>query len=410
MPEILEQVAAWHTDEIDCAIATIINSTGSIPRPVGTVMAVSRHGTIAGSISGGCVESDIFHVAAEVMQTRGATIRRYSISDDEAGTIGLMCGGSMEVLVQPAGPDDLPGLAMMQDAVAANRPAATATIISDGAHLGRSIVLAGNSWAGTSGNSLLDEAIVSQAKRHLDTGTVTTVHMGETGDCAETDLTVLISSNARPPQMLVFGAIDFAHALIRSAKVLGYSVTLCDARPVFATKERFPEADEVVVMWPHEYLEKVTITRSTMICVLTHDPKFDVPALQLALRSEAGYVGAMGSRRTHHDRMERLRAAGATESQLNRLSSPIGLDLGAATPEETAISILAEIIALRRNGTGQRLGEVHGPIHTPAPVPSENNFRMQVAPIDSMHPPTARSCSTSAPGRAPRLQAGAYST
>ena len=370
MRETLEQVAAWHNAGTDCAIATIISSKGSIPRPVGTVMAVSRHGTVAGSISGGCVESDIYHVAAEAMETRGATIRRYSISDDEAGSIGLMCGGSMEVLVQPAGPADLPGIVLVPDAVAANRPVATATIISDGPYLGLSMVITHSSRAGTCGNPLLDAAVVTKTRQHLDAPTPTIVHMSETGDCAETDLAVLISSTARSPQMLVFGAIDFAHALIRVAKVQRYSVTLCDARPVFATRERFPEADEVVVMWPHEYLKRVTITRSTMICVLTHDPKFDVPALELALRSEAGYVGAMGSRRTHHDRMERLRAAGVTDSQLSRLSSPIGLDLGAATPEETAISILAEIIALRRNGTGQRLGELDGPIHASAPLPS----------------------------------------
>lgn len=408
MREILQKVAGWHAAGIDCAIATIVNSTGSIPRPVGTVMAVAQDGTVAGSISGGCVESDIVHVAADVMDTRGATIRRYSISDDEAGSIGLMCGGSMEVLVQPAGPDDLPGLALMPGAVAADRPTATATIISDGAHLGRSMVVTGNSWAGSCGNPLLDAAVLAKTKQHLDAGTVTTVHMSETGDCAKTDLAVLISSIARPPRMLVFGAVDFAHALIRAAKVLGYSVTLCDARPVFATKERFPEADEVVVMWPHEYLQEVAITQSTMICVLTHDPKFDVPALEFALRSEAGYVGAMGSRRTHHDRMERLRGAGVTEFQLNRLSSPIGLDLGAATPEETAVSILAEIISLRRKGTGKRLGDLHGPIHGPAEVPHEARSQLQRAgrrrSSDITHPPTQPS------GRHPEQAAIAVAT
>ncbi|WP_376740706.1 XdhC family protein [Gordonia paraffinivorans] len=164
------------------------------------------------------------------------------------------------------------------------------------------------------------------------TGTAVTVDMSVTGNCLESDVRVLFSSPARPPHLIVFGAVDFAHALIRSAKVLGYRVTLCDARPVFATPERFPEADEVVTMWPHEYLETQEISASTFICVLTHDPKFDVPALTVALRSGAGYVGAMGSRRTHHDRLGRLRAAGVTDTELTGLSSPIGLDLGAATP------------------------------------------------------------------------------
>ncbi|MEV4950855.1 XdhC/CoxI family protein [Paenarthrobacter nitroguajacolicus] len=361
---VLEQLAAWHAAGTDCAIATIVTSTGSIPRPVGTAMAISGQGTVVGSISGGCVESELVHLAAEVMDTRIPTIRHFAVSDDDAGVIGLMCGGSMEVLVQAAGPAELPGLGLIST-VAANDPVAIATIISEGPHLGRSMIVTDSSWTGTLGNADLDTSAVTQTRRHLGTGNPATVSMGVTGDCAENDLTLLLSSTASQPQMLVFGAIDFAHALVRSAKLLGYSVTLCDARPVFATKERFPDADEVVVMWPHAYLEAATITSSTAICVLTHDPKFDVPALEIALRSEAGYVGAMGSRRTHHDRLERLRAAGVTEAQLGRLSSPIGLDLGAATPAETAVSILAEIISLSRNATGKRLSETRGPIHPP---------------------------------------------
>ncbi|NKY34987.1 XdhC/CoxI family protein [Nocardia speluncae] len=365
MYEVLNTVARLQAAGIDCALVTIIGSAGSIPRPVGTVMAVARDGTVVGSISGGCIESDVFHLATEVMDTGKATVRRYSA--DDAGALALLCGGSMDVLVQRARPADLPGLSLVAESVAAGRPVATATVVSAGPHLGRSFVVTGDSRTGTCGDPRVDAAVVARATGHLEAGTATTIRLGETGDCAEDTLSVLISSIARPPRMLVFGAVDFAHALVRAAKLLGYSVTLCDARPVFATPERFPEADDVVVMWPQDYLKQATITPSTAICVLTHDPRFDVPALKIALRSAAGYVGAMGSRRTHTDRMARLRAAGSTESELSRLSSPIGLDLGAATPEETAVSILAEVIALRRGGSGHRLGRTTGPIHLPAP-------------------------------------------
>ncbi|MEV3962140.1 XdhC/CoxI family protein [Nocardia sp. NPDC050193] len=371
MHEVPNTVARWQAAGIDCALVTIVGSAGSTPRPVGTVMAVARDGAVVGSISGGCIESDVFHLATEVMDTGQATVRRYSVDDAGAGSVALMCGGSMDVLVQRVEPTDIPGLALVAESIAAGRPVATATVVSTGAHLGRSIVTTGTSWAGTCGDPLLDAGVVARATRHLETGTVTTVELGETGDCAENALTVLISSIARPANMLVFGAVDFAHALIRAAKLLGYSVTLCDARPVFATPERFPEADEVVVMWPQDYLKQAAITPSTAICVLTHDPRFDVPALEIALRTDAGYVGAMGSRRTHTDRMARLRAAGVTDAELGRLSSPIGLDLGAATPEETAVSILAEIIARRRGGSGVPLGRTPGPIHPPEPGPRD---------------------------------------
>lgn len=361
--EILQQVAAWQAAGTDCALATVVHAEGSTPRPVGTVMAVSRGGVVAGSISAGCVESDLFHTAIEVTDTRRPVVRRYTVGDDEFGGVGLMCGGSIAVLVQPAGPGALPGLALAADTLAAGLPVACGTVVSRGPLLGGTVVITADSCAGSCGDPLLDAAVVTRARAHLGVGTATNVRLGENGECTETGLAVLISSITPPPRMLVFGAMDFAHALTRAAKTLGYSVTLCDARPVFATRQRFPDADDVVVMWPHQYLERATIDPSTAICVLTHDPRFDVPVLTIALRSGAGYVGAMGSRRSHLDRVARLRAAGVTDAELARLSAPIGLDLGAQTPEETAVSILAEIIALRRGGSGRRLGGLTGPIH-----------------------------------------------
>ncbi|WP_138846148.1 XdhC family protein [Rhodococcus pyridinivorans] len=363
MREVVDQVAAWQDVGTNCAIATIVAASGSTPLPAGTMMAFSAEGSVVGNISSGCVESDLYHIAAEVMQTSVATLRRYSIDDDEAGGLGLMCGGSIEVLVQPADIHALPGIALLQQALAADEPVVVATVITDGPTLGRSMVVTVRSRAGSCGTPPLDESVARQAEHQLGTATTTTFTFGEDGECAESTLTVFTSSIAQPPHLLVIGAVDFAGALVRTGKTLGYKVTVCDARPVFATAARFPEADEIVVEWPHQFLENAAITNNTIICVLTHDPRFDVPVLEVALRSPAGYIGVMGSRRTHDDRMRRLRDAGVTQAELGRLRSPLGLDLGATTPEETAISILAEVIALRRGGTGRPLQDCRGPIH-----------------------------------------------
>ena len=186
---------------------------------------------------------------------------------------------------------------------------------------------------------------------------------GPDGERRRDELAIFVQSFAPAPRMLVFGAIDFAAAVAKAGKFLGYRVTVCDARPVFATKSRFPDADEVITDWPHRYLSGTTTDQRTVICVLTHDPKFDVPLLEVALRRPAAYIGAMGSRRTHDDRLTRLREAGLTEQELARLRSPIGLDLGARTPEETAIAIAAELIQLRWGGTGRPLTATTGRIH-----------------------------------------------
>ncbi|MFF1440284.1 XdhC family protein [Streptomyces sp. NPDC058295] len=209
----------------------------------------------------------------------------------------------------------------------------------------------------------LDRTVAGEAGAFLDAGRTGTLEIGEQGSRCGAPLTVLVESSVPPPRMIVFGAIDFASALVRVGKFLNYRVTVCDARPVFATEARFPEADEIVVEWPHRYLERTEVDARTVLCVLTHDAKFDVPLLRLALRLPVAYVGAMGSRRTHLDRNARLREVGVTELELARLRSPIGLDLGARTPEETALSIAAEIVADRRGGSGVPLTGAHTPIH-----------------------------------------------
>jgi xanthine dehydrogenase accessory factor len=242
----------------------------------------------------------------------------------------------------------------------------------DPAWVGRRLVVRPDDAAvpltGSLGSERADDAVADDVRGLLAAGHNATLTYGPDGERRGEGMRVFVWAFAPAPRMLVFGAIDFAAAVARIGDFLGYRVTVCDARPVFATSSRFPFADEVVVEWPHRYLKKEAeagrIDQRTVLCVLTHDPKFDVPLLEVALRlPEAAYVGAMGSRRTHDDRLKRLREAGLTEEELERLSSPIGLDLGARTPEETAVSIAAEIIALRWGGGGERLAELEGRIH-----------------------------------------------
>ena len=250
------------------------------------------------------------------------------------------------------------------EALADQSPVAIATVI-EGPGLGSKLLVSPEDHEGATGNADLDKAIIESARGLLEGGRTETVHFGPTGQRRMEDVSVFIQSFAPPPRMYVFGAIDFAAAVAQVGKFMGYRVTVCDARPVFATRERFPSADEVVVAWPDEFLKTAEVDQRSVICVLTHDPKFDVPVLKEALRTEAGYIGAMGSRRTHDNRTARLKEEGVTEGELVRIASPIGLDIGARTPEETAVAIAGEIVALRTGHSGGRLAERSGPIHAP---------------------------------------------
>ncbi len=249
-------------------------------------------------------------------------------------------------------------------ALAEQSPVAIATVIK-GPGLGSKLLVSPGDQEGTAGNTDLDKAIVESARGLLEGGRTASVHFGPTGQRRMEDVSVFIQSFAPPPRMYVFGAIDFASAMARIGKFMGYRVTVCDARPVFATRERFPSADEVVVAWPDEFLKTAEVDGRSVICVLTHDPKFDIPVLKEALKTEAGYIGAMGSRRTHDNRTARLKEEGVSEEQLSRIASPIGLDVGARTPEETAVAIAGEIVALHTGHSGGRLADRSGPIHNP---------------------------------------------
>ncbi len=258
---------------------------------------------------------------------------------------------------------------ILRAAIASEEPVALATIVespADGPEVGAKILLRPDTEPmGSLGNTDLDRVVVRDGLGELSAGTTGIRHYGPNGEARQEDVAVFVESFAPPPRMLIFGAVDFTAALSRVAKVLGYRVTVCDARPVFATTQRFPHADEVVVDWPHRLLEKVgpELSRRDAICVLTHDPKFDVPAVIAALKTEVGYLGAMGSRRTTDDRNRRLREEGVSDVRLATILAPIGLDLGARTPEETAISICAEIIALRSGRNAPSLRNTSGDIH-----------------------------------------------
>jgi xanthine dehydrogenase accessory factor len=255
----------------------------------------------------------------------------------------------------------------LRDAIRAEEPVALATVVAGPADaVGRvMLVRPGHAPMGSLGDAGLDRVVARDAAGELAAGRTGTRHYGRHGEARQQEVTVFIQAFAPPPRMVIFGAVDFTAALVRVAKVLGYRVTVCDAREVFATRQRFPQADEVVCEWPDRYLarEGKELGPRDAVCVLTHDPKFDVPALVAALDTEVGYLGAMGSRRTHADRVARLREAGVGEEGIRRIMAPIGLDIGARTPEETAISICAEIIALRTGRAAPSLRDGSGPIH-----------------------------------------------
>ena len=372
MREVLPELLAWWENGETVGVGTVVATFQSAPRPPGASMLVGPDESAVGSVSGGCVEGAVYELGQSVVESGEPVLQRYGISDDDAFAVGLTCGGILDVFVEKVSKDTFPELGEIAADIEAGRPVALATVIEhpDPAVLGRRIVVRPDEpTAGPSlGSARMDDAVHDDAIGLLGHGTNATLTYGPDGERRGEGMRVFVWAFAPKPRMLVFGAIDFAAAVARVGAFLGYYVTVCDARPVFATRSRFPEADEVVVDWPHRYLQAEQdagrIDQRTVIAVLTHDPKFDVPLLEVALRlPEVAYVGAMGSRRTHDDRLERLREAGVTEKEIDRLSSPIGLDLGARTPEETAISIAAEIVALQWGGSGDRLGTRDGRIH-----------------------------------------------
>ncbi|MCW2528115.1 MAG: hypothetical protein JWM76_2975 [Pseudonocardiales bacterium] len=364
MLDIADHLRAWLADGRRFAIATVVQTWESAPRRPGASMAVAENGEVVGSVSGGCVEGAVYELALEVLQTGEPVLRKYGVTDGNAVEVGLTCGGTVEIYVQSGEPEKFVQLPALLKQIAAGEPVALAMVLpgdvpSPAGHL----LVTPQGSDGSLGNPGLDAGVGTEALGLLAKGQTGVLKLGPRGQQRMDGVSVFVNSFAPPPRMLIFGAIDFASAVAGIGKFLGYHVTVCDARPVFATAQRFPDADDIVVQWPHRFLQDAVIDRRTVICVLTHDPKFDIPLLSLAVKTEAAYIGVMGSRRTHADRIQRLREIGVVDEEIARLSSPIGLDLGARTPQETAVAIAAEIIAATWGGTGTRLSDTQGPIH-----------------------------------------------
>jgi xanthine dehydrogenase accessory factor len=370
MKEILADLDRWRSAGRGFVVARVVDIEGSGPRLPGASMAVSEDGEVAGSVSGGCVEGAVVAEALELLASGQRRLVTFGYSDDEAFAVGLTCGGTVHLFLEPFGQGaNDPGESIFlrwRESVLGQRPVAIATVIEGPAVGAKVLVGEGIDPVGSLGDVDLDRVVIRDTIGELAGGRTGVRHYGPHGEAREDAISVFVESFAPPPQMLVFGAVDFTGALVRVAKVLGYRVTVCDARVVFATHRRFPLADEVEVDWPHRLLERVgsRLGQRDAICVLTHDHKFDIPAIIAALGTDVGYLGAMGSRRTNAERLERLAEAGADmEAVAARLHAPIGLDLGGRTPEETAIAICAEIIAARTGRPAASLSGTEGPIH-----------------------------------------------
>ncbi|HEY3715037.1 MAG TPA: XdhC family protein [Jatrophihabitantaceae bacterium] len=364
MRDVLDELLGWWRAGQPVGLATVVGTWKSAPRPPGAAMLVGPDGTAVGSVSGGCVEGAVYDLASEVRDGSAPVLQRYGVSDDDAFAVGLTCGGIIDVYVERISPATFAGLNDVAADIRDGRPVAVATLVdAEDALRGRRLVVRPESVIGSLGSPRLDAAVCDDARGLLEQGRSAVIRYGRDGERRLDDIGVFVASHAPRPRMIVFGAIDFAAAVARIGSFLGYRVTVCDARPVFATARRFPDADEVVVEWPHKYLSQTATDERTVVCVLTHDPKFDVPLLEIALRLPLAYVGAMGSRRTNDGRLQQLRERGLTADELDRLHAPIGLDVGARTPEETAVSIAAEIVGARWGGTGTPLRDATGAIH-----------------------------------------------
>jgi xanthine dehydrogenase accessory factor len=317
MREVLAELADWTKGGEDIALATVVETWGSSPRPLGSKMVVTRSGKMAGSVSNGCIEGAVFDEAQKVLKSRQPKVAAFGVADDVAFEVGLACGGHIEVFIEPLAAVHHQLIAMLES----NAPATLRT--------------------------------------NLVTGDIELVEGTPSGlELARREGDWFTEPFRRPAHLIIVGAIHIAIPLHRLAKLMGYRVTVVDARAKFATKERFPEADELIVAWPDEAMTRLAIDNSSYVVILTHDPKFDLPALRSVLTQDAGYIGAIGSRKTNENRFDALRAEGFTEKQLARVHGPIGLDLGGRGAEETALGILAEITATRFGGTGSSMREV----------------------------------------------------
>jgi xanthine dehydrogenase accessory factor len=356
-------VIDWLREGRRVAAGLLASVDGSAPLDVGASVYIDEGGSVEGSITGGCVESAVAQEALEIIETGGAPkLITYGISDELAGTVGLMCGGIVHVFVHELRGDARDVTIAALEAVLEERPAAVATLL-DGDHAGGKLYVDGEHHVGSLGGpSLLEKNVEREARGLIQQGRTTIRTFGEDGASLGTGLRVHVTAYAERPRMVIFGAIDFASALAPLAKNVGYRVTIADPRKAFLSSARFTSNSDAIEAWPEEALEGMTLGPRDAVLVFTHDPKLDVPALTAAFATGAGYIGALGSRKTTADREVRLREAGATEADIERVYAPCGLDIGASTVEETAIAVLAEIVASRAGRSGVPLREAEGSI------------------------------------------------
>jgi xanthine dehydrogenase accessory factor len=354
----------WLKDGRRFVQALLVAVEGSAPLPVGAMLVVGEDGAIEGSITGGCVESSVVQESEAILAgERGSGVLTYGISDELAGTVGLMCGGIVHIFVDEL---DAEAARIEQAALLAHaqgRPVAIATAL-DGDAAGARLAIIDDQVVGTlRGPDLLDRNVAREARGLLEEGRTTVRRFGADGATLGDERPVHIRAYARPPKMMIVGAIDFSAAIAPFASQIGFEVTICDARDRFVRSSRFSSVARVRIGWPQEIIGEVSLGPRDVVLVFTHDPKFDEPALLAALATGAGYIGALGSRKTTADRERRLRLAGASDDDLARIHAPCGLDIGSRTAEETAISVLAEIISMRARRAAAPLRETSGPIH-----------------------------------------------
>jgi xanthine dehydrogenase accessory factor len=356
--DVLETVRGWVRNGSRVAVATVVDTRKSAPQPPGTKMALNDAGDLVGAVSGGCVEGAVIQVAEGVLGGEDPRLLDYGIADEEAWDVGLPCGGEISIWVEL-----FEGRGLETElAEIARRGGRAALVTALGGHApaGAKLLLAdGREPEGTLGDDALDDAAAILAREAM---------WSERSELREHEGTTLfVDAVAPPPRLIIFGAVDFAAQLATAAKLVGWRPFVVDPRKRFATVDRFPDAERVIAEWPDRAFEELGgIDPATSIAVLTHDPKLDDAVLEIALRSDAAYIGAMGSRRAQAKRRERLLAAGMNEQELVRLAAPIGLDIGALSAEETAISIMGELIAVRNGREGGRLISVKGRIHDAA--------------------------------------------
>ena len=343
--------------------AALVETIGSAPLDPGAQMLIDDQLRIEGSVTGGCVEGALVEEAQQILAGSAPKVVTYGISDEQATGVGLMCGGTVRVFVHENRVDALDALDAVAEARALGEPVALATLL-EGANVGTKMaILADRTVGGLGVTELLDHSVQRDARGQLDEGLSRIRRYGDDGALMGSELAVYIQAFSTRPRMVIFGAIDFSAEMAKLASEVGYAVTICDARLPFVESPRFSASAEVVVDWPDRYLEGQRLSSRDVVLVFTHDPKFDEPALIEALETDAGFIGALGSRRTQERRVERLRERGLDEDALARIHAPCGLDVGARTPAETAISILAEVIAVRSGRAGESLRETEGPIH-----------------------------------------------